>query len=115
MLTWFVLNSSSYKVRVDCHDGRCSQGFSWLICSNCVILKAKIREHQEATERQRKRSHFEHRQPFWLKNIEESAQAETNIRGGKVDTCKSHVREAMVNMEPFVQENDANRGTYVNE
>ena len=53
--------------------------------------------------------------PFWLKNIEESAQAETNIRGGKVDTCKSHVREAMVNMEPFVQENDANRGTYVNE
>ena len=36
-------------------------------------------------------------------------------KNGKVDTCKSHGREAMVNMEPFVQENDANRGTYVNE
>ena len=47
-------------------------------------MKAKIHEHQEATERQRKRSHFEYRQPFWLKNIEESAQAETNVRGKKM-------------------------------
>lgn len=100
---------------MDSHNGRCGQGFGQLIRSNCVILKAEIREHHKATKRQGKRSHFEHRQPLWLKNIEESAQAETDIRGGKVDTCQSHVREAMVNIQPFVQENDTDRGTYIDE
>lgn len=90
-------------------DGR-GHGFSQLVRSYRVILQGKVGEGHEPTEAQSQPHDPTNWEALWSEDVHFLANVESQPGDHKVNEGQSHVGEAIVDVDPLVDEDDADGG-----
>lgn len=100
---------------LDEDDDRCGHGFSQLVRSDWVVLQGKVGEGHEPTEAQRQQHNPANWEAFGSKNVHFLADVESQPGDHKVNEGQGHVGEAVVYVDPLVDEDDADGGQQVDQ
>lgn len=95
-------------------DGH-GHGFSQLISPDWVFLQRKVGEDHEPTEAQRQQDNSANRKAFRSKNVHFLADVEPQPGDHKVNEGQGHVGEAVVYVDPLVDEDNADGGQQVDQ
>lgn len=93
-------------------SGHC---FSQLVRSYRVVLQGKVGKDHEPAEAQSQPHNPANRKAFWSKNIHFLAEVESQPGDHKVNEGQGHVGEAIVYVDPFVDEDDTDGGEQVDQ
>lgn len=100
---------------LDEDDDGCGHGFSQLVRSYGVALQGKISEGHEPAETQSQPHDLANREAFRSKNVHFLADVESQIGDDEVDQGQGHVGEAIMYVDPLVDEDDADGGQQVDQ
>ena len=95
-------------------DGR-GHGFGQLVRSYRVVLQGEVGEGHEPTEAQSQPHDPANGEAFWGENVHFLADEESQPGDHEVDEGQGHVGEAVVNVDPLVDEDDADGGEQVDQ
>lgn len=87
-------------------DGR-GHGFGQLVRSDGVVLQGQIGERHKATEAQRQPHDPADREAFRRENVHLLADVQPQPGDHEVNEGQGHVGEAIVNVDPLVDEDNA--------
>lgn len=94
---------------LDEHDDRRGHGLGQLVSADRVVLQGEVGEDHEATEAERKGEDLARPQAFGGEDAQRLAHIQPEPGDGKVHQREAEVGEAHSHVQPFVQEDDANR------
>lgn len=95
-------------------DGR-GHGFSQLVRSYWVVLEGEVGEGHKSTEAQCQQHNPANWEALWCKNVHFLADIESEPGGHKVNEGQGHVGEAVMDVDPFVDEDNADGGEQVDQ
>lgn len=105
---YFYRNGFLVAEGLDNYDHRRGHGLGQLIGAYGVVLQRKVGEDHEATEAESQEEELGRRQTFGGKDVQLLAEVQAQPGDHKVHQGQAHVGEAMVHIDPFVEEHDAN-------
>lgn len=92
---------------LDHYDHRRGHGLGQLVGAYGVVLQRKVREDHEATEAEGQEEELGRRQTLGGKDVQLLAEVQAQPGDHKVHQGQAHVGEAVVHIDPFVEEHDA--------
>lgn len=95
-------------------DGR-GHGFGQLVRSDGVVLQREVGEGHEAAEAESQQHNPPQREALWGKNVHFLAGVQPQPGDHEVDQGQGHVGEAVVHVDPLVDEDDADGGKQVDQ
>lgn len=100
---------------LDEDDDRCGHGFGQLVCPDGVVLQRQVGESHEAAEAQCQEQDAGSSQPLGGENVHLLAHEQPEPRDHKVHQGQGHVGEAVVHVDPFIHEDNADGGEQVDQ
>lgn len=100
---------------LDEDDDRGGHGFCQLVRPDGVVLQRQVGESHEAAEAQCQEQDARSSQPLGRENVHLLAHEEPEPRDHKVHQGQGHVGEAVVHVDPFIHEDDADGGEQVDQ
>lgn len=95
-------------------DGR-GHGFSHLVSPDGVALQWEVGEDHEPAEAQRQQHNSANGKVFWSENVNFLADVEPQPGDHEVNEGQGHVGEAVVHVDPLVDEDNADGGQQVDQ
>lgn len=108
----FDLHGEGFSVvdGLDNDDDRGGHGLGQLVGPDSVVLEGQVGEGDEATEAESQQDDFSGSEVFRREDVHLMAQKQAEPCHQEVDQSQGHVGEAVVHVDPFVEEDDADGG-----